>query len=216
MVSFRYVKYINSTALGAVVRARSTCKEAGGDLIIVQPSKLSREIITKMGLEGVLRIFDDETEAANHLQGGGSAAAPQEPSTEASTETTVMFSFDDERANLIPGKSRRHGVGVLESVDSASIVFQWNPAKHDSDAATAAALFPSGSTMRNKLQLKMLRKEFFEGESTIESMVPNESGTVTVRARWSGIAAADREALARYEQDMDFLRRQASETSSGD
>lgn len=218
MVSFRYVKYINSTALGAVVRARSACKEAGGDLIIVQPSRLSREIITKMGLENVLRIFDDEVEAAGHLERGGSAvgAATAEHSGDSPETISVMFSFEDERAKLIPGKSRRHGVGVLESVDSSSLVFGWNPAKHESDIATAEAMFPVGSKVRSKLQLKLIRKEFFEADSTVESMTVNDSGTVTVRTRWSRIADADRDALARYEQDLDFLRKQAGETATGD
>ncbi|MCA8977794.1 MAG: STAS domain-containing protein [Planctomycetes bacterium] len=208
LVSLRYVKYINSTALGAVVRARSGCKEAGGDLLILQPSRLSREIITKMGLETVLRIFDSDAEAASFLAGGGATTdAPADRAPDEADRVTVMFSFDDERAKLIPGKSK-HGIGVLEAVDDATLSFLWDPARHDAGPETAAALFTIGSTMRNKLQLKLIRKEFFDAESTIESMTLVESGAVAVRARWSRMSDVDRQALARHQEDMTYLREQ--------
>lgn len=215
MVSFRYVKYINSTALGAVVRARNNCRQRGGELVIVRPSRLSRDIITKMGLDSVLPLFDDEAAAASFLAGQGEApgaAAADRPGDDAE-QVVVMFSFDDDRANLLPGKSH-HGVGILQAVDASKLVFRWNPTQHGADAATAVAMFRVGSTMRNKMQLKLIRKGFFEAASTVQSMAAGDAGEVTVTASWSRIADADRQALQRHQDDLAFLQRQTDRRSA--
>jgi anti-anti-sigma factor len=214
MVSFRYVKYINSTALGAIVRARSDCRGRGGDLVVIQPSRLTRDIISKMGLDSVLPIFDDEAAAVDYLEGKAEAPAAAEASpSEPTAEIRVMFSFDDERANLIPGKSK-HGVGVLSDVDASQLVFRWHPEASGCDPSAAATMFTTGSKMRNKLQLKLLRKEFFEGESTVQTLTLNESGDVTVTASWSRIADADRDALARYKKDLEFLQSHSNQRAA--
>ncbi|MEO6597973.1 MAG: STAS domain-containing protein [Planctomycetota bacterium] len=215
MVSFRYVKYINSTALGAVVRARANCRANGGNLVIVRPSRLTHDIITKMGLDSVLPLFEDEAAATNFLAGQGNApeTVPAGQTADDAERIVVMFSFDDDRANLIPGKSH-HGIGLVDSVDASSLVFRWNPSQHASDAATAAAMFTAGSTMRNKLQIKMIRKGFFEADSTIQGTTTNESGDVTVTARWARMADADRRALERYRDDIAFLKTQKGNRSA--
>ena len=220
-VSFRYVKYLNSTALGSIVRARQLCRDLGGDLVIVRPSRLTHDIITKMGLDSVLPMFDDEQAAADHLarQDGDPARARSatktlaEPGREAAQPTSIMFSFDYERASLFPGKSH-HGVGVLDAVDGDGLRFRWHPAQHGSDASTAAAMFLKGSTMRNKLQVKMIRKEFFEGDSTVQNLTLHPTGDVTVEARWSRLPEADREALRRSTRDLAFLSQQVGEQAS--
>ena len=56
-VSLRMVKYINSTALGSLVRARELMRLEGGDIVIVKPSAMTREIISKMGLDAVIPMI---------------------------------------------------------------------------------------------------------------------------------------------------------------
>ena len=86
----RYVKYINSTALGAIVRARTKCVQAAGDLVITRPSRLCYEIINKMGLDNVLVVFDDEDEAADFLAGDGAVPILPKASDDGETASTVM------------------------------------------------------------------------------------------------------------------------------
>jgi hypothetical protein len=167
-----------------------------------------------MGLDSVLPIFDDEAAAVDYLEGKAEAPAAAEASpSEPTAEIRVMFSFDDERANLIPGKSK-HGVGVLSDVDASQLVFRWHPEASGCDPSAAATMFTTGSKMRNKLQLKLLRKEFFEGESTVQKLTLNESGDVTVTASWSRIADADRDALARYKKDLEFLQSHSNQRAA--
>ena len=41
LLDMRLVKFINSTALGAIIRVHKRCKAEGGELVISQPSSFS-------------------------------------------------------------------------------------------------------------------------------------------------------------------------------
>ncbi|HZJ71111.1 MAG TPA: STAS domain-containing protein [Planctomycetota bacterium] len=69
----RLVKYINSTALGSIIKARKACREAGGDLVVSSPSPAVREAMESLGLDRVFRIFEDDDTAVAAL------ASPAEP-----------------------------------------------------------------------------------------------------------------------------------------
>ena len=213
-VSFRYVKYINSTALGAVVRSRGKCKEQGGDLVITRPSKLTRQVVDSMGLDTVLVMFDDEAEATAFLEGhGGTPEAPDPDAPSmvppaADDQPHVMFSFDDERSDLFPGRSH-HGVAALTSANSQGLMFAWNPTEHGCSADTIAKMFPTGSFVHCKLQLKLIRKEFFRGEVTIQNVTTDSDGSATVVCVWRNLAREDIAALDRHTSELDFLRKQA-------
>ena len=205
-LSFRYVKYVNSTALGAVVRARTKCEAAGGNLVITRPSKLSREVITKMGLDSVLAMFEDEDEAVAFVTGAGGSAPEPAGATADEAANTVMFAFDDERAELIPGK-RKHAVGELDSVNSDGVVFRWNPTAHDCDERTADSMFRLEGDIRVKLQVKLAQKGFFEAQGKIKN-VTRGGGELTIAVLWTKISSKDQQALKRHGEELAYLRKQ--------
>lgn len=208
LLYFRYVKYVNSTALGAVVRAQGRCQETGGALAIARPSAMSREVIVQMGLDSILPLFDDEDKAIGFLSGKGGTQMQLTPSADDDAQhVSAMFSFADDRSALFPGKSH-HGVGEVDRIDAKGIVFRWHPAERGSDLDTAAKMFSKGSAMHLKMQVKLIRKEFFQVDTTIDDLQTEEDGSVLVSSSWSKIDPADREALERYASDLQFLREQ--------
>ena len=72
----RLVKFINSTALGSIIKARKACREAGGDLVISSPSPAVREAMESLGLDRVFRIYEDDDAAVAALAGGADGAGP--------------------------------------------------------------------------------------------------------------------------------------------
>jgi anti-anti-sigma factor len=73
VLNLRLVKFINSTALGAMIKARKACRAAGGDLVISHPSPAVREAMESLGLDRLFSIHDDD-EAAVAAFGTGPAA----------------------------------------------------------------------------------------------------------------------------------------------
>ena len=73
VLNMRLVKFVNSTALGSMIKARKQCLAAHGNLVVSQPSAAVREAMESLGLDRVFRIFEDDDTAVAAL------ASPAEP-----------------------------------------------------------------------------------------------------------------------------------------
>jgi anti-sigma B factor antagonist len=69
VLNLRLVKFINSTALGAMIKARKAARAAGGDVVISHPSPAVREAMESLGLDRLFAIHDDDGAAVAALGG---------------------------------------------------------------------------------------------------------------------------------------------------
>ena len=67
VLDMHMVKFINSTALGAVLRASKRLQRIEGRLTISRPSPFSRDVMEKVGMERAVPIFDSD-EAAGEAE----------------------------------------------------------------------------------------------------------------------------------------------------
>src|SRR5690606_29200709 len=70
VLDMRMVKFIMSTAIGAIVKSRKMMKEFGGDLVIAQPSGFVRDVLDSLGLTKVIQVFDENQDAVKSLGQG--------------------------------------------------------------------------------------------------------------------------------------------------
>ena len=69
VLNLRMVKFINSTALGAIIKASKALSADGGKLAISRPSAFCKDIIEKVGLDRVVAVFEtDEAAVANFAE----------------------------------------------------------------------------------------------------------------------------------------------------
>jgi anti-anti-sigma factor len=66
-LNLRLVKFINSTALGAIIKASRRLSADGGQLVISRPSNFCRDIIEKVGLDRIVPIHDSDEDAGQVL-----------------------------------------------------------------------------------------------------------------------------------------------------
>ena len=64
VVSIGEVPMIDSSGIGLLVRSLTTAKQKGGNLKLVNPSKLAMQTLKIVGLVNLFEIFNDEGEAA--------------------------------------------------------------------------------------------------------------------------------------------------------
>jgi len=57
------VRFISSSALGAILRAGKTLSADSGRLVVSRPSHLCREIMSKVGLDRAVSIYATDEEA---------------------------------------------------------------------------------------------------------------------------------------------------------
>ena len=207
ILDMHLVKFINSTALGAVIKAHKRCRAEDGDLVVAQPSPFVRDVMTKVGIDKLIDLHKDEGEATkaiikhlNKREMTGEAPVDQEK---------VLVTFRDDTRNQMLGGARKVLVGKIANVDGNKMQFLWNGSKAGINADQAKALFFDGGEMHLKFQVKMIKKSFFEFEAEAAGCEPTgDDGTVRITAKHKTITDADREALGQFASDMAFLKTQ--------
>lgn len=208
ILDMRLVKFINSTALGAVIKAHKRCRADGGELVVAQPSPFVRDVMTKVGIDKLIDLYATEQEATKaiikHLN-------QRELASDAPVEEKVLVSFPDDTRNQMLG-GKKILIARMANVDGNKVQFLWNGTKAGLSADQSKQLFYVGGDLNLKFQVKMIKKSYFELLATADSVEPaGETGTVRVTAKFKKIADADREALGQFASDMAFLKTQLPE-----
>jgi len=62
------IRFLNSSALGAIIESAKRFGASGGRMVIARPSSFCRDIFSRVGLNRVVAVFDTDDEAAAGLQ----------------------------------------------------------------------------------------------------------------------------------------------------
>lgn len=199
------VRFINSTALGAVLKAHKRCRAEGGDLVIAQPSPFVRDVMSKVGIDKLVSLYDSDAEATKaiikHLNQRELAG-----DTPVDHEKILITFTDDIRNKMIGGKKAL--LGQMSNVDAGKAQFLFDGSKSGITADQGKQLFFTGSDIHLKFQVKMIKKSFFELDATVEAVEPGAAGGLRVTAKFKKIGDGDKGALSQYAADMAFLKRQ--------
>jgi anti-sigma B factor antagonist len=68
LVNLANVPMIDSSGIGAMIKSYTSVKEAGGQIKILNPPRLARQLLSITGLLSVLETFDDEEVAIASYQ----------------------------------------------------------------------------------------------------------------------------------------------------
>jgi anti-sigma B factor antagonist len=63
LINLAAVTAIDSSGIGALIKAFSVVKQAGGKLKLLKPSRLTQQLLSITGLLSVFETFDDEAAA---------------------------------------------------------------------------------------------------------------------------------------------------------
>jgi anti-anti-sigma factor len=206
ILDLRLVKFINSTALGAIIKAHKRCRAEGGELVIAQPLSFVRDVIRKVGIDKLITVCETEQDAhkaiikhLNQRELVGNAPVDHEK---------VMVSFPDETRNKMLGTKRGTLVGTMSNVDGGKAQFVWNGQKHGFSFDQAKTLFFKDGEVCLKFQVKMIKKSFFDLKGKVTQCDAADEGGVRVTVQFTEMDASDRDALSQFAEDMAFLKRQ--------
>ncbi|HEX5051449.1 MAG TPA: STAS domain-containing protein [Planctomycetota bacterium] len=225
----RLVKFVNSTALGAIIKAAKTLAAKGGKLVIAQPSPFCREIIGKVGIDRVVPVFDTQEQAQKALF-GAAAPAPRAAPPVAEDDSSVLFAPTDAAAveqflgHVRPVKgviSPVHGHdfganavarGRMSSLDERCLVFQWSAPGTGLDPTAMSALLPEGLELRVKFRLPLFQVGFSQATAKVDAVEPYGDG-VRVVARFSRIEEETLNAVRQFSADMKLLKDELKHTA---
>ena len=186
VLDMRLVKFIMSTAIGAIVKSRKMMKDLGGDLVISQPSSFVRDVLDSLGLTKVIKVFDENNEAVETL---GMSLGFNLPAG-----NSVMLHFADAQHQEAVG---RPVVGRIVDLNDEGMAAQ---------VAQPPRLFPAGAGVRAKFRLPLFKRAYyFEIASSIVEASAADDGA-RVRVRFDNIEEEDKKSIGQFLNDMNFLR----------
>lgn len=223
-LNLRLVKFINSTALGAVIKASRSLSGKGGKLVISRPSSFCRDIMEKVGLSRVVTIFDSDEAAGTALLEGVAKALAPEGDDELDDDTTILFSPSDPKriehfvqasktnapTNPVHGHafgSKWRGVGRMSALDADGLRFTWNGGNTGLSSFEMGQLLSLGTDLNVKFRLPLLQKGHCEAVVTISEVEERPDG-VKLAATFSEIEPETRGAVQQYAADMAFLKKE--------
>jgi len=220
VLNLRMVKFINSTALGAIIKASKQFKDAGGSLAIAHPSKFFRDILEKVGLDRVVPVYDTDEEAAANLQSAAPAASGTEDEAFLEDKSSVLFSpVDSQRVEHFISETaspvnpvHRHsfgtnwsGIGRMSGLDDSAVRFTWSGGKTNLEPFAMAQLVALGTDWKIKFRLPLLKKGYCEAVATISEVEERPDG-IKVQASFKEIDDETRNSVRQYAADMQYLK----------
>lgn len=223
-LNLRLVKFINSTALGAIIKASKILAANGGKLVIARPSVFCKDIIEKVGLDRVVPMFDSDEAAGAALLADKSGGGKGKSTDELEDETAILFAPTDPkriehfvpeqarsaRANPLHGHSfgvNWRGVGRMSALDSENLRFTWNGGNTGLTPFEMGQMLSLGTDLSVKFRLPLLKKGHCEAVVTVSEVEERPDG-VKLGATFSQIEPETLAAVKQYASDMAFLKRE--------
>ncbi len=204
--SLSRLKFINSSALGYLIKTHKRLRELDGELVLCQPSKFFETTIKTLGIDQIFSIFGTDEDAVKHFHNvGGAEKADFEgvPVDEKMLgSTTIFFRLLDAPETMAKGKILR--------------IWEDGPTFKYPDDPDKVRIDPDELYIGRGLWIKfrqpfLERERFFEMEAEIVMAVDldDDSGASKYRLRYTKIDDADQKVLEQFVSDQDLLRSQA-------
>ena len=184
VADMRLVLFINSTAIGTLVKIHKDAKARGGGLVLCRLSKFVHEVLDSLGLLDLFNVADDPEKALGEL--GASSDG--------------MEMGGDNNVLLRPPGSKEPCIAGLTTLEESGMVLKLE------DAHEAIA---SGVQCDVKFRLPLFRKgHYFEGAVKIDDVSPLDQG-VQLKCTFDRMKDEDKKAIAQFVEEIKFLRTEA-------
>lgn len=199
VINLGQMSFINSTALGALIRAQKRLNQYGGDLALAEPSAFASGVFKTLGIDRKIKTFKSEAEAVEYMKSVGSEGVGVEG------EQQVSFSFVDRAQTSVAGDEPR--VGLLKAIGEAGITLQWE----NLDGLDVDKMFVQGAPVRLRFQLPLYHEtHLFTADATIVSANITAGGRVTVQAKFVDLKDVERRAIQQFVRDLRYLKGELS------
>lgn len=199
VINLGQMSFINSTALGALIRAQKRLNQYGGDLALAEPSAFASGVFKTLGIDRKIRCFAAEAQAVEYLRTVGSEGVGVEG------EQQVSFSFVDRAQTAVAGEDPR--MGLLKSIGEAGITFQWE----NLDNLDVEKMFVAGAPLRMRFQLPLYHEtHMFTADANVLSSNFTAGSRVTVQAKFANLKDVERRAIQQFVRDLRYLKGELS------
>ncbi len=217
VLNLRLVRFINSTALGAIIRAFRGLAARGGKLVISRPPKFCRDIIEKVGVDKVVPIYATDEEAGSAVLQGhrkpARANAAEFPDDETAVlfvprdqERIELFLSEDQRQGSIPGTSWR-GVGRMSALEPGGLRFTWSGGATGLTPFEMGQFLSIGTDLQVKFRIPLFQRGHCEAIVSVQEVEERPDG-VKLQAGFTELDREPEKAILQYAKDMAYLKKE--------
>lgn len=231
ILNLRLVRFINSTALGGIIKGSKSLTAKGGRMVISKPSKFCREIIEKVGVDRVVPIFDEDEDAVRALFADAAATTKAAKTGPVDDDSTVLFSpTDPARIEHFLTQTQRYksavtasvghqfgaqwnGYARMAGVDERGLRFTWNGGDTGLDVFAMGQLLSIGTELKVKFRLPLFKTGHCDAMAVVSEVEEREGG-VKIGAAFSKIDDKTLAAVRQYSSDLKFLKDELKKATS--
>lgn len=211
--------FLNSSALGYLIKARKRAQAAGGDAVLAEPSKFVRKLLATVGLDKLFSIYESTEDALRHYGGGllapGANLAGEEVDESLLGTNTVIFTMD------LEGRPRKY-LGKITSLYADGLKFRFEVPgwSKETRPPLSTANFEKVVTPNSVIQLKfrqpfLVQGKYFEMAAAIARAVretlDDGRSEALFTVRYQNAKPDDLALLRQFVSDMEQFRQELGE-----
>jgi anti-anti-sigma factor len=202
------LKFINSAALGYLIKTSKTVREQGGQIVLARPSKFIQKTLVTLGLDGVFEAFQTVEDAILHFKKGESLGKLNLESAEYDEALTgaVPILFRKETADpTIPNQ-----VGRIVTLYEDGLLFRYEPVGKGGKDPVEKDLV-EGARLKLKFRQPFAVKDhYFEMTGSVSQVSrmyglteAGDEGVITAKVKYDRIRDEDRKHLQQFVRDLE-------------
>jgi anti-sigma B factor antagonist len=219
--NLKLLKFINSSALGYLVKTKKRVDEEGGDLVIAMPSKFVKKALTVLGLHEFFRMYETEEEGVLAFHKGDDVekmdldSVATEPDEKLLGENAIMFRLRDEAGKEMLGPTPF--VGKIASLYKNGLSFRWEIPQAGGRWALNTENFdelmhPGRDLLVKFRQPFVAKTKYFEAKCAVmkvnKDIDDDGVAEAMIHIEYTDINDEDREILDRFVEELDDFRKE--------
>lgn len=211
--NLKKLSFINSSALGYLIKVRKKAQAAGGDVVLAQPSNFFRKTLVTLGLDKIFCVYETTEDGIRHYT--AKLAVPgadlgDEVDETLTGQNALLFSF-------VPPLGPKKNVGRITSLYSNGLKFRWEVPgwTRDFRPPLSTANFDKEIHPGRKVRIKfrqpfMVQGHYFEMDAVIalvnRDVLDDGRNEAIFSLKYEGAKPDDLDLLKRFVDDMAELR----------
>lgn len=208
--------FLNSSALGYLIKVRRRAQEAGGDCVLAQPGKFVRKLLATVGLDRIYSIYETTEDALRHFSGGllapGADLSGEQADEALRGESAILFTITAE------GRPQKY-VGKIASLYADGLKFRWTVPGWSREVRppVSTANFEKVVQMGSKTPIKfrqpfLVQGKYFEMTAQIiraeRDTLDDGTNEAVFTVKYLDAKPEDVALLRRFVSDMEELRKE--------
>ena len=208
VLDLHLLKFINSAALGYLIKTSKRLKDEGGGLVIARPSKFITKTLATLGLDTVFTAYLTVEDAIIHFKKGENVGKIDlsEAEQDETLKGAVPLLFRRDGGDGLPPNQ----VGRIVTLYEDGLLFRYEPSTKGGKDPVEADLV-TGAKLKIKFRQPFAVKDQFFEMAAVITQSSKMSGltdgvnepVMTVRVRYEKIKDEDRKHLTQLVRDLD-------------